>query len=56
MGKTDPNKTAITVALRGLPASEIDTYEEVQAAIAHEVAIHKARKDRLTRLLERAKN
>jgi large subunit ribosomal protein L40e len=56
MGKTDPNKTAITLALRALPSSEIDSYEEVQVAIAHEVAMHKARKDRLTRLLERAKN
>ncbi len=49
----DSHKSAITRAIANLPASEIDTYEEVQIAIAREKAIHQVRKDRLARVLKR---
>ena len=53
--KSDLNKVAITMALRALPTSQIDTYEEIQVAIAQEVAMHKARKDRLAKVLAKVR-
>jgi ubiquitin len=50
---TDTNKSAITRAVRNLPASEIDTYGEVEVAIAREKVVHQVRKDRLSRLVRR---
>jgi ubiquitin len=51
--KSDPNQSAITASLRKLPATEIDTYEEVQANILREKAQIKARKDKLAGLKAR---
>ena len=48
--KSDPNRSAITAILRKLPATEIDTYEEVQVDILREKALIKARKDNLVQL------
>jgi len=51
--KDDPNRSSITAALRKLPTSELDTYEEVQDDILREKAIIKDRKDRITQIKER---
>jgi hypothetical protein len=48
--KGDPNRSSITALLRKLPATEIDTYEEVQVDILREKALIKARKDNLVQL------
>ena len=51
--KNDPNRSSITALLRKLPATELDSFEEVQAAISREKLIAKDRKDRLAQLQER---
>jgi hypothetical protein len=51
--KGDPNRSAITALLRKLPATEIDTFEEVQSAILREKLDIKDRKDRLAQLKDR---
>jgi len=51
--KSDPNRSSITALLRKLPATEIDTYEEVQVAILREKALIKARKYNLVQLSAR---
>jgi ubiquitin len=48
--KSDPNRSSITALLRKLPATEIDTYEEVQGAIEQAKVVIKARKDKLLQL------
>ena len=49
----NPNKSAITAALRKLPSTEIDTFEELEKLIKLEESVHQSRKDRLTQLKER---
>ena len=44
----DPNRSSITAVIRKLPSVEIDTYENLQIAIANEKIIHLNRKNRLT--------
>ena len=51
--KSDPNRSSITALLRKLPATEIDTFEEVQGAILREKLLIKERKDQLARLKDR---
>jgi hypothetical protein len=51
--KSDPNRSSVTALLRKLPATEIDTYEEVQGAIEHAKVVIKARKDKLAGLKAR---
>ena len=54
--KSDLNKVAITMALRALPTSQIDTYEEIQIAIANQIAKHQVKRERLTRLVSHPQN
>jgi len=51
--KNDPNRSSITALLRKLPATELDSFEEVQAAILREKLLIKARKVQLAQLKER---
>ena len=51
--KNDPNRSSITALLRKLPATELDSFEEVQAAILRERALIKSRKDQIAQLKER---
>ena len=53
--KSDPNKVVITAALRALPTVQIDTYKEVQFVIATQLAKYQLKKDRLTKVLARAR-
>ena len=53
MKDADSHKSAITRAVRKLPALEIDTYEEVLVAIDREKAAHQVRQDRLAKVLKR---
>ena len=54
--KSDLNKVAITMALRALPTSQIDTYEEIQIAIANQIAKHQVKRERLTLLVSHPQN
>ncbi len=51
--KGDPNRSSVTALLRKLPATEIDTFEEVQSAILRQKLVIKDRKDRLSQLQDR---
>jgi hypothetical protein len=46
----DPNRSSITVEIRKLPSPDIDTYEEVQTAIANQKLIYENRKNRFLQI------